>query len=144
MLSTGMLVKMDWRTSTRRCRLMITHPEYHPVCRRVQRLRAVPLVPPDLIRVVWNDCLTNPPWTADPVVHGNLRAFWDYFKNTWLPNRAKLDLCNHGDTQRTRTTKHAESITMALAPLLKPDATLLWAFFSELCSQFTMRSKCAR
>ncbi len=55
-----------------------------------------------------NDCLTNPPWTGDPVVDGNLRAFQDYFKNTWLPNREKLDLCNHWDTERTRTTNHAE------------------------------------
>ncbi len=83
-------------------------PEYHGVRRWVQRLRALPLVPPDMIRVVWNDCLTNPPWTDDPVVDGNLRAFRDYFKNTWLPNRAKLDLCNHWHTQRTRTTNHAE------------------------------------
>ncbi len=79
-----------------------------PVRRWLHRLRAIPLMPPDYVRVVWNDCLTNPPWTHDPVVDGNLRSFRDYFKNTWLPNREKLDLCNHWDTERTRTTNHAE------------------------------------
>ncbi len=77
------------------------------VRRWVHRLRAIALMPPDFVRVVWNDCLTNPPWTGHPVVDENLRAFRDYFKNTWLPNREKLDLCNHWDTERTRTTNHA-------------------------------------
>ncbi len=74
----------------------------------VQRLRALPLLPPDLIRVVWNNGLTNPPLSRDPVVNGNLVTFRNYFLNTWLPNREKLELWNHWATEDVRTTNHAE------------------------------------
>ncbi len=46
-------------------------------------------------RVVWNDCLNVPPWTADPIVNANVRNLHDYFVSQWLMNRGKALLWNH-------------------------------------------------
>ncbi len=83
-------------------------PQFVPVHRWVRWLIALSLSPVRFHRVVWNDCLTNPPLTGDALVDGNLRAFRDYFRNQWLTNREKARLWNHFDRTGPRTTNHAE------------------------------------
>ncbi len=57
----------------------------------------------------------RPPWTGDQVVDGNVLNFRNYFLNTWLPNREKLALWNHWDTDDVRTRNHAEGYQNGLS-----------------------------
>ncbi len=69
-------------------------PEFADVCRWAWRLITLAVTSAHFLRVVWNNCLTNPPLTGDALVHANLIAFRDYYMHQWLRNREKAELWN--------------------------------------------------
>ncbi len=83
-------------------------PEFAPVHRWIRRLIGLAVSPVNHHCIVWNDCLTNPPRTADALVNANLN-FRDYFVNQWLTDLARALLWNHFDRTGPRTTNHAEA-----------------------------------
>ncbi len=56
--------------------------DFEPDYRWARRLIALAVTPVRFLRVVWNNCLTNPPRTGDPLVDANLIAFHTTQYNT--------------------------------------------------------------
>ncbi len=90
-------------------------PEFADIYRWAQRLVALAVTPVRFLRVVWNNCLTNPPRTGDPLVDANLIAFRDYYMHQWLRNREKAVLWNHYDRDGPCTTNHVEGYHSGLS-----------------------------
>ncbi len=64
---------------------------------------------------LWNNGLTNPPWTGNVQVDANLTAFRDYYYRQWLPNRERVQLWNHYERDGPRTANHAEAYHRGLS-----------------------------
>ncbi len=90
-------------------------PEFAAVHTWIWRLVALSVSPLQFLRVVWNNCLTNPPRTGDARVDANLIAFRDYYIHQWLPDRDKAELWNHFDRDGPRITNHAEGYHRGLS-----------------------------
>ncbi len=91
--------------------------EFTGVHRWIRRLVGLSVAPPEFLRVVWNNCLANPPWTGDNQVDANLTTFHDYYFRQWLPNRERVEQWNHYDQDGPRTTNHAEGYHRGLSTL---------------------------
>ncbi len=76
-------------------------PEFAAVHRWARQLIALAVAPVQFLKVVWNNCLTNPPRTGDARVDANLLASRDHCIH-------QAQLWNHYDRDGPRTTNHAE------------------------------------
>ncbi len=90
-------------------------PEFAAIHRWTRRLVGMAVSPVRFHRVVWNNCLTNPPHTGDNLVDANLIAFRDYYVNQWLSGLEQALLWNHYDRNGPRTTNHAEGYHRGLS-----------------------------